>query len=510
MSKTMYFFLGGVVVLFLIVAIMGMARSSDDSETFDTSHNTKATSSMSSFIKEDLNEKYGVITLSSSTKGKLAEYSLTRNTDNCIVHCEAEGKVTLYQDGVIFEDVMFKTLTGQPTSIKSSEYLLFDGYKDNYVDVPDQFKEICVELPTNTTSNGVNCHQEIFTYKKENQPIEIWKPYNKEVLKAGDYRWKIKGTKELMQSVDFIPVVKSNEFSEWATWNASMNVGLIAYFTMNETTGSTMYDSLGINNLTVNASQWRGGIIAGGWNDGDASALGTLTTGFTDAITYNVWINSTTTGTTYWGGDGTNNGSCVFSMYKDSASQTYGLNYYDWGAGTALPNTNGAYILNKFVMITVTINTTGQQLFVNGTLKATGTKACVAGAMRSPATIFAHAGNPTSLGNAYDEFGVWNRTLTPAEVTDLYNGGAGMTYTTTFPVTLNITGKVVTSSGANVPNATIVILNSTGQWIANTTSNESGDWRYSFTNGTIKNYTIVGYNPNNVSQGGNAYPFFNA
>jgi hypothetical protein len=77
-------------------------------------------------------------------------------------------------------------------------------------------------------------------------------------------------------------------------------------------------------------------------------------------------------------------------------------------------------------------------------------------------------------------------------------------------VYLNITGKVVDSNYQIVPNATVLILNSSGSLITNTTSNESGDWRYEFINGSLVNYTIAGYNPFNISQGGNIYPFINA
>lgn len=72
----------------------------------------------------------------------------------------------------------------------------------------------------------------------------------------------------------------------------------------------------------------------------------------------------------------------------------------------------------------------------------------------------------------------------------------------------NITGRVVNASDDKaIAGATIVILNSTGGFVYNTTSNESGYWYYSYENGTLINYTIVGYNTNNITQGGKAYPF---
>jgi hypothetical protein len=84
------------------------------------------------------------------------------------------------------------------------------------------------------------------------------------------------------------------------------------------------------------------------------------------------------------------------------------------------------------------------------------------------------------------------------------------TSSVTFTLNASITGKVVTTAGANIVNATVYLFNSTGSLIVNRTSNVTGDWTYSFVNGTIINWTVVGYNTFNTTQGGKAYPFFNA
>jgi hypothetical protein len=519
MSKIMYFVLGGIAVLFLLVVIVGMAKSSDGSETFDTSHDTRATSSMSNFIKEDINEKYGVITLSSSKTGKLAEYSLTTNTELCLINCSAEGKVTLYQDGVIFDDVMFTTLTGQPASIKSSEYLLFDSYKDNYVDVPDTYKEVCVENALKET----NCFNQPATYKKVNQPIEIWNKYDGSVLKAGDYRWKIKGVKGQGQSVDFVPVIKSKAFSEWATWTDSLNTGLVAYYKMDNATSNTTLtiDSVGyysVNGTVTNALFGQSGKIGQSYyfdGVGDIISIGTdahirPTNYFTVAFWYKQ--DNTANGAymmsrfvsvsrewRLWGGLGDSNPGQKPEFYvKGTPTDNIVMwNEDDWGG------TNWKFIVGRF-------NGTAISIWINGT-KSSDEESLTGGAMVSTAinTEIGGSGGTGTWKGWIDEVGIWNRSLTSAEISDLFNNGAGMTYIAPAG-DMNITGKVVTSSGADVPNATIVILSSTGAWVANTTSNASGDWTYAFANGTIKNYTIIGYNKNNVSQGGNAYPFFNA
>lgn len=44
------------------------------------------------------------------------------------------------------------------------------------------------------------------------------------------------------------------------------------------------------------------------------------------------------------------------------------------------------------------------------------------------ANFFANSGGPDPLKGAIDEIGMWKRALTTAEITQLYNGGAGLQY----------------------------------------------------------------------------------
>ena len=239
-----------ITILFLAIPIV----SAIELNPFATVKSVEKTptTDMSNFIKEDFNSKYGVIRLSNTflwiETDKVAEYSLTKNTEFCFINCEAEGKVTLYSDGILFNDVKFKTLTGLDTSIQNSEYLILTDIKDNYVDVPDTTKEVCVD---NEIVKGTrNCHTEVLTYKKVNQPIETWEKYTGEELKAGDYRWKIKGKKEATQSVDFIPIRNNKEFSEWATWNSSFENKLTAWWTSSTGTGDYYEDIAYVYGIT--------------------------------------------------------------------------------------------------------------------------------------------------------------------------------------------------------------------------------------------------------------------
>lgn len=514
MVNNKIYLIGGIfltLTMFLVFAGTTFAEDLIYPETFDKSYDTTITVDMSNFIKEDFNPIYGVITLESSKEGKLAEYSLTKNTETCILNCEAEGKVTLYSEGIIFEDVKFKTLDGKDTTINNYSYYIFEGYQDNYVDVPDTYKEVCIDFEYDNKTEKV-CHDAVDTYKKENQPIEIWAEYNFEELAAGDYRWKIKGVKDHKQSVDFIPIIKNIEFSEWAVWQSSFYVGLVSYYKLDESAGTNGEDSLGNFDGTFNnAPTWEAAKINNGATFGGTQLMNTGRVVPDAPFTLAFWYKEDAGA----GGD-----NYIFGNFDDGKydgfvirnpnTNVLGIQVYD-GGWTIISSGNQIIADGRWKLITLSFD--GAQTWsstVNGTVNTFGD---------STGTMGSGSGVPMCMGGSLlaapgyisapiDEVGLWNRTLNSTEILDLYNDGAGLTYPVT--VYLNITGKVLTPQGVNIANATIIILDSLGNLVANTTSNDSGDWKYQFENGTITNYTIVGYNTRNTSQGGNAYPFFNA
>ena len=165
------------------------------------------------FSKQEYNDKYGVIKISDTflwvQTDKLAEYSLISNTDNCFINCKAKGKVILYQDGIIFQDVNFKDRLNKDTSILESQfYVLLDV---NYSEKIQDKIEILTHV-NGTKYNNVLIWKTITKQKKE------WVEYNGQTLSAGKYEWKLEGTKKPYQTVDWIASAFGNEFTEWAIW----------------------------------------------------------------------------------------------------------------------------------------------------------------------------------------------------------------------------------------------------------------------------------------------------
>jgi hypothetical protein len=137
----------------------------------------------SSFLKENFNPDYGVIQITDTFLGietdRIAEYSLVENTEQCTTECSAEGRVTLYKDGKLFEDIEFIGINNVQETLSDVQYwiLATETYEE---EVPDTYKEECKDGDPNY------CIQIPDTYKKVESTRDVWQRYDYEELKAGD------------------------------------------------------------------------------------------------------------------------------------------------------------------------------------------------------------------------------------------------------------------------------------------------------------------------------------
>lgn len=110
----------------------------------------------------------------------LADYTLTKNSDQCFVSCYAEGVATLYVGGVLFKEFDFVNNKGKK---KPLDYTIL--------------------------------------IKKAG---EKWQIYDKKELKSGEYYWKIEAMKGVNDNIDWAfesMGIKSSEIREhWAWWSS--------------------------------------------------------------------------------------------------------------------------------------------------------------------------------------------------------------------------------------------------------------------------------------------------
>ncbi len=90
--------------------------------------------------------------------------------------------------------------------------------------------------------------------------------------------------------VEWIPTFFGVEIDEWAFWTEGLSANLVSYYTLNETTGTTAFDSLGLINFTLfNATLNQDGLI--GKSVLKAGTLGANTSYISGpTFTKNVWI----------------------------------------------------------------------------------------------------------------------------------------------------------------------------------------------------------------------------
>lgn len=285
----------------------------------------------SNFLKDTFNEKYGIIRLSKTLfwfeTDKIAEYSLIKNTEICI-NCEQIIKATLYKDMPLFEKMDYKKLIGDK-GIKNQKVLILT--KEEYQEEISIFQNVCKILKENdiygNKAGTEICEDKIISYQNQTKKRDVWKEYNGEILKAGDYQYKIVGEIETGQKIDVVQTTNGKSFDEWATWTSADCIGTGGDITIDGDYCVHTFTTDGTfglkNNINItNASTL---IVAGGGGGGATSTTGVGGGGGAGGLIYNAsGINITSNQSVTVGdggagqtglGVGASGGNSVFNGY---------------------------------------------------------------------------------------------------------------------------------------------------------------------------------------------------
>ncbi len=252
------------------------------------------------------------------------------------------------------------------------------------------------------------------------------------------------------ERIEWIPTLFGVEVNEWAEWTESLNVGLVSYYKLDENaTDTTVEDSHGANTGTSSTNTNNLYDASGKINsafDFDGSSedidLNTKTLlGGASAISISTWVyHDTASGTDIilasWGSP-----NFVVMLRIDGTALTFHTKTSSGVAGgtTQTLSTTGAWIhivgiYNGTIMKTYVNNVLSGTTFAQtGTITATGT---------DNYTVASYNNGVGFWDGKIDEVGIWNRSLNSSEISDLYNGGAGITYTNVFAdwnITFNLT-----------------------------------------------------------------------
>jgi len=238
--------------------------------------------------------------------------------------------------------------------------------------------------------------------------------------------------------IEWIPTFAGVRVEEWAIWTSSLDVGLVSYYKLDEqdTTGTgTIIDSAdsnnGINNGTTNTT---GKINTSYLFDGTNDKIN-LTADIIhnySIMTINLWFkhpHQTTSNAQMICNDkaGKNND---FALGFDRTTGELWLSRQDEDTDANYDIYSDSNVSDDtWHMGTMIFNQTGMFLYVDGVIQSDWNSFWEADATQNDAWIL---GSALYDGQWYkgilDEIGIWNRSLTASEISDLYNSGNGLPY----------------------------------------------------------------------------------
>jgi len=315
------------------------------------------------------------------------------------------------------------------------------------VDVDDY-----TSIKTGESTNGTGIysyevtgtHEETKTTWKKLTPADIKK---NDVLYIGIFTDVQAG-----DFVDWVPTIAGVKVPEWASWESSLNVDLEHYYKLDGTSGEVI-DSLGTSDGTNNgATPNVTGIINTAYDfDGTDDYIDTTysVSGLTN-FSIGLWANwdNTDTGNVIISNDDagfdssfrirSNSGKISFNVQDGGSTQT------DVDSLTTI--STGMWYHCVYVK-----EGTNHKLYVNAGTPASTTLA------QTPNSNNLYIGKRIAttydepMDGKIDEVGIWNRALTPTEITELYNSGDGLGLNSTGDLPPTITLNSPDSSNYTTP-----------------------------------------------------------
>ncbi len=327
----------------------------------------------------------------------------------------------LYQNGL--GEVEFKDLNTGKTIDRDYSFVYW-GEKER-----DTYTKFCQNIALANTTIIQDCNSIV----DGTEQYFDWLPYNSRDIPKEDVRIGLKTYVQKDDRIDGVWTIAGEKLSRHATWTAELTVGLVAYYPFNSSSGTTAYDRYGSHNGALQfmeGNEWvvghLGNAIDMGTADEHIDVDSSSDFNFADAFSISVWVEPDATDAdgriVYMIGAGpkgfhlsqnpNGNGNWRFSVYADgedvinSTSPPSGS--YEHIVVTRLANGTLTMYIDSVAQIDVETST-GE----------TGNTVLVIGATDGPETEF---------NGEIDELGFWNRSISQAEIDELYNSGTGITY----------------------------------------------------------------------------------
>lgn len=341
------------------------------------------------------------------------------------------------------------------------------------IEVQD-FEEKCSLLSNKTLS----CNNVLVGTHLEDR--ENWKDFEGNVVSGNPLTLGIFTNVQAGDKVEWIPNLFGVRVEEWATWTQSLNVDLKVYHNFNQT--NILEDVVtGTYNLTNGSAYSLGtGTLLPRHLELGESGGSNVSVGYTGNYSWGSGIDGTMN---IWFQAPNDAGTSGGEQYLlQTTNERWRLHYQTSGGLFRLEINDvliwqqslaGNWSAGDWVMMTITwdADSDNTYLYLDGAevLHSTTTYS------ELNDTDFFLGKNTGSAGyfnGNISELGVWYRVLNSTEISDLYNGGTGISYTDTFPTP---------SVSLLTPLNNTITLNTT----INFTANQTAPFPYNNTNSTF-------------------------
>lgn len=280
--------------------------------------------------------------------------------------------------------------------------------------------------------------------------------------------------------------------------SALLTDGLKAYWNFDETSGTNIEDlATSINNGTIKTSVQLGknGILGtavqfNGTNIANMTVEDDVSLNFTHTnFSISFWINATVdVKNNILFDKSSGNSKLMRYLWNDTAAVDDHRFQFDNEADTDfVVNSNNDVSLGVFQYIVVVYNSENLTIYLDGAFIDSTVYTTPLGS-NSETIKFQCQSNPCNNGYVLDELGIWNRSLSQSEITELYNGGNGLNFLTDeMAITLNDPSNN-TAFGDTFKIFNASVIPGTSPSIINITNATLSVW---FKNGTLFNETFA-------------------
>ena len=353
----------------------------------------------------------------------------------------------IYEDGL--GDVEFVNMTDGRYINKDYNFVIWGTIEEE----KNNYSTVCNDI-TNSTGTHNICQQVLVgTYIEER---EGWIKFDNNDIPKGKVRIGLSTNVNTGETIDGIWTIAGMEIKKHAAWTSNLNIGLVSYYKLDN---NLFTDSLGNFDGTNFGTTNTSGIIIDGREFDVTSHISAGGNSIVENESISVWFrtNESTDEQKLIMAHTNNGGAGTTGWGIGSNSAWGGMTLVIEGIGIGSP---GIDISDGDWHLAVAIkNGDNYSLYIDGSTIANSTLNSSLGTFST--TTLIGVGSSSAItrfwNGTIDEIGIWNRTLTQLEITQLYNNGVGISHQETLvSITLNSPeNNLVTVDNSLIFNATV-------------------------------------------------------